>query len=218
MQQSNLKKLTILAILSALAYLVMFVGRIPIVLFLKYDPKDVIIMTGGFLFGPLAAFAMSAVVSFIEMFTVSETGLIGAVMNIVSTCSFACTGAVIYKFNRSLKGAVIGLVAGWLTMTVVMLLWNYFLTPIYMGMPREAIAKMLIPAFLPFNLLKGGLNTGITMLVYKPVITALRKSGLLPSPNNGAAAKSKANIGLMLLSCFVIISCILFILVLQGRI
>ncbi|MDD3841014.1 MAG: ECF transporter S component, partial [Clostridia bacterium] len=104
------KKLTNLAMLSAIAYIVMVVGRIPIVLFLKYDPKDVIIAIGGFMYGPLSAFVISAVVSFVEMFTVSDTGVIGLIMNIISSCSFACTAAYIYKRKRTLKGAIIGLI------------------------------------------------------------------------------------------------------------
>lgn len=48
------KKLVTLAMLSAIAYLVMFLFRIPIVLFLKYDPKDTIIAISGFLYGPLS--------------------------------------------------------------------------------------------------------------------------------------------------------------------
>ena len=140
MKPSNTKKLTTLAMLAALAYLIMVVGRIPMVLFLSYDPKDVIIAIGGFIFGPLEAFIISFIVSLIEMFTVSDTGVIGAIMNLVSTCSFACTAAIIYKKNHTLKGAVIGLLCGLAAMVVVMLLWNYLLTPIYMGYPREAVA------------------------------------------------------------------------------
>ena len=52
-----------------------------------------------------------------------------------------------------------------------MTLWNYLIAPIYMGYPREAIVELLIPAFIPFNLIKGGMNAAITMLLYKPVVT-----------------------------------------------
>lgn len=216
--QTKTKKLTVLAMLSAFAYIVMMVGRIPIVLFLKYDPADVIITIGGFLYGPLAAFTMSTVVSFVETFTVSDTGIIGLVMNIISTCSFACTASFIYKSKRTLTMAIIGLITGWLLTTAVMLLWNYFITPIYMGVPREEIAKLLIPVFLPFNLLKGGLNAAITMQLYKPIKRALYKSHLMPVAEETAAATDKVNIGAMLVSSFIIITCILLILVFQGDI
>ena len=52
------KKLAAVAMLCAIAYVVMLVGRISIVPgleFLKYDPKDVVVVIGGFAFGPLAA-------------------------------------------------------------------------------------------------------------------------------------------------------------------
>ena len=91
------KKMTTVAMLCAIAYVVMAVGRIPIVLFLKYDPKDVVITLGGLIWGPLTSCIVSVIVSFIEMMTVSDTGIWGCIMNIVSTCSFACTAAFIYK-------------------------------------------------------------------------------------------------------------------------
>lgn len=206
---TNTKKIVTLAMLSAIAYVVMAVGRVPIVLFLKYDPKDVIIAIGGFIFGPASAFLMSLVVSFVEMFTVSGDGFIGFFMNVIATCAFACTAAYIYKHKRSLSGAVIGLIAGSLAMTGLMLLWNYIITPIYMGLPREQVAEMLIPFFLPFNLLKSGLNAAFTMLLYKPVVTVFRKSHLLPESAQGK--KMKINWGVLLTSLFVLATCVLVI-------
>ena len=94
------KKTAALGMLAAVAYVAMLVGRfslIPAVPFLLYDPKDVIIVIGGFIWGPFSAFIISLVVSLVEMVTVSDTGLIGCAMNIISTCSFACTAAYIYK-------------------------------------------------------------------------------------------------------------------------
>jgi riboflavin transporter FmnP len=216
--QTRTKKLTVLAVLSALAYIVMMVGRIPVVMFLKYDPADVIITIGGFLYGPLSAFAISTVVSFVEMLTVSDTGVIGLVMNIISTCSFACTASCIYKSKRTITRAIIGLIAGWLLTTAVMLLWNYFIAPIYMRIPREEVANLLIPAFLPFNLLKGGLNAAMTMLLYKPIKRALYKSRLMLVSEEPAAITGKVNIGTILVSSFILITCVLLILVFQGHI
>ena len=181
--KDNVKKMVTLALLSALAYVVMVLIKFPLfpaAPFLKYEPKDIIITIGGFMFGPLAAFLMSLVVSLVEMVTVSDTGVIGAVMNLISTCAFACTASFIYRKVRHWKGALIGLVAGTVVMIVVMLLWNYFLTPIYMGYPREAVAAMLPTIFLPFNAIKGGINALVTLLIYQPVVLALRKAQLAP--------------------------------------
>jgi len=190
--------------------------------FLKYDPKDVPIIIGGFMFGPLSALLMSAVVAFIEMVTVSETGPIGLVMNFISSFSFTCTAALIYKHKRTLAGAMVGLVVACICVTSVMLLWNYIVTPLYTDAPRDVVARMLVPVFLPFNLIKSGLNAGIVMLIYKPVSMVLHRTGIRPSekaaPNLNGKAKSKQglNIGAILISLFVILTCVLIMLVLQG--
>lgn len=180
MRRFDTKKLAVLAMLSALAYIIVVFVRIPAVLFLKYEPKDVVVTIGGLLYGPIASLLISVVVSFIEMLTISETGWIGLVMNILSTSAFACTAAIFYKKKHTLSGAVTGLIAGAILMTIVMLLWNYVLTPLYMGTPRADVAAMLVPVFLPFNLIKGGLNAAITALLYRPLVQSLRKAKLFP--------------------------------------
>ena len=80
------------------------------------------------------------------------------------------------KFKR----AIIGILCGILAMTVTMLLWNWWITPLYMGVGREVVVGMLFPIFLPFNLVKGAINGAIAVLLYKPLIRALRKARLLP--------------------------------------
>ena len=59
------RKLTMTAMLCTFAYGMTAVGRVPIVLFLKYDPKDIVIAIGGFLFGPMTAFTIEVIVSFV---------------------------------------------------------------------------------------------------------------------------------------------------------
>lgn len=209
------KNLTTLAMLCAIAYALVAVCRIPVVLFLKYEPKDVVIAMGGFMMGPLASLLISTVVSLVEMVAVSDNGFYGLLMNILSTCAFACPAAFIYKKKHTMSGAVTGLVVGSCFMTAAMLLWNYIITPGYMGMPREAVADMLVPYFLPFNLLKSGLNTAFTLLLYKPIVTGLRKVGLLPSPA-ASNANGKAQIGVWIFAGVLLVTCALFILALQG--
>lgn len=210
MNISKTKKLVTIGMLCALAYVAVVVGRVPLVLFLKYDPKDVIIVIGGLLFGPLTSFAITVIVSVVQMFTISGTGILGCIMNIISSCSFACTAAFIYKKKHKLSGAILALLCGLSCQVVVMMLWNYLIAPIYMGYPREAIVELLLPAFLPFNLIKGGLNAAITMLLYKPVVTALRRSNLIEAEHN--SGKMRINIGVLLVSVLIIITCVLLIL------
>lgn len=215
MKKITVKQLVLLAMLAAMAYVIVSVVRIPVILFLKYEPKDVIITIGGFLLGPMAAFITSLVVSLLEMVTISDTGPIGCLMNLISTCSFACTAAFIYKRKHTLRGAVMGLAAGWIFMVGVMLLWNWLISPLYMGVDRATIETMLLPVFLPFNLLKGGLNSAIVLLLYKPLVTALRRTGLVEM-SSGKKGSSKH--GIYLLSAALLITCIVLLLVLQGKI
>ena len=208
------KQMVMLALLAAIAYLMVCFIRIPVVMFLKYEPKDVIITIGGFLFGPMASFVVSLLVSLIEMVTISDTGPIGAIMNLLSTCCFACTASIIYKKNRTMMGAVLALVVGTLFMTGAMLLWNWLITPLYMGYPRDAVAAMLVPVFLPFNLLKAGLNTAFVLFLYKPLVTALRKTGLIESrEQTGSGSK----MGLSLVGILLLGTCVLLLLVFQGK-
>lgn len=200
------RKLTLMAMLAAMSYLVMLVGRIPVVMFLKYDPKDAVIAIGGFLLGPWHGALISVLVSLIEMLTASDTGFIGFFMNVLSTCAFVVPAAWFYRRRHSLKGAVAGLAVGVVLMTAMMLAWNVIVTPIYMGYPRQAVVELLMPVFLPFNLVKGVLNAGLTMLVYKPVSRALKKAGLIPSAAPAAPTKAGRRMSLQvtLISLFVI--------------
>lgn len=213
MKRNKLKKLILIAMIAAIAFITVSLIRIPVVLFLSYEPKDVIITIGGFLLGPLASFICSFLVSLLEMLTISDTGPIGAVMNLISTCSFACTAAIIYKKKRSLSGAIVGLAAGSVAMIGIMLLWNYLITPLYMGVPREQLAGMLVPVFLPFNALKAGFNTALTLTFYKPIVTALRKTGLV---EKSALQPRPSKIGIYLFAGLLLATCILALLVLRG--
>ncbi len=210
----SVKKMVLIAMLAAASYVVVSLVRIPVVLFLKYEPKDVIITIGGFLLGPWAAAACSAIVSLLEMVTVgSDTGPIGALMNFLSTCCFACTAGILYKRNHTAKGAVLGLALGSVVTVAAMLLWNWLITPLYMGVPREQVQALLIPAFLPFNVLKVGLNTALTLALYKPVVGALRRTGLVES-HGAPGRKSKA--GIYVLAGVLLVTCILLLLTLRG--
>lgn len=215
----NTSKLTLMAMLCALAFVAVVAIRIPLIPmmpFLEYQPKDVIILTGGFLFGPMPAALISVIVCFIEMFTISSTGIIGLIMNILSSVAFVCPAAYFYKKYHSLLGAFLGMVAGILLMTLIMVLWNYLITPIYMGYPREAVVKLLVPAIIPFNLLKGGINTALTLLIYKPLVTTLRKSGLFVATSTEVSKNQTFHLGLILTAAILLITCMLVILAMKG--
>lgn len=211
-EKERTRRLAVMGLLCAVAYVVVAVCRIPIVEFLKYEPKDVVIVIGGFLYGPLAAFAISAVVSVVEMITISSTGWYGLLMNILSSCAFAGAAAFIYQRRHTLKGAICGLLAGTALMTLMMLLWNYIITPAYMGAPREAVVKMLPTVFLPFNVFKGGLNAALTLILYKPLMRALRLAHLVPESGAAKKAASLWNAETLLTAAVLAVTCVLILL------
>lgn len=211
--KTQIQRITLTAMFCALAFAMVALIRIPVFLFLSYEPKDVIIVISGFILGPSTAAIVSVITSLIEMFTISDTGIIGFIMNVISTCCLACTASFIYKKKRTIVGAGLGLFLGIIIMTAAMILWNYAITPIYMGYPREAVVELLLPVFLPFNLIKGFLNSAFVFLLYKPIVTALRKAELLPPSNS---SKGKVNVPVIVLAVVIIITCILVILSMRG--
>lgn len=215
-KENSVKTLVLLAMLTAVSYVAVALIRVPVVLFLSYEPKDVIITIGAFLLGPVAGVIVSFAVALLEMLSISQTGPIGALMNFLGSAAFACTAAFIYKKKRTLGGAVLGLAAGSALMIGAMLLWNYLITPLYMtGTSRADVAAMLIPVFLPFNALKAGLNSAFVLALYKPLVGALRKAGLVhASPTQRTGSK----FGAYVLSAILLITCILLLLVYQGKI
>lgn len=211
----RVRTITSLAMLTATAYIMMLLSKmLPQVYgFLQLDIQSTAISIGGFVFGPLAAAVVSIVLPLIEMLTVSDTGPIGCIMNILATASFCCTAAVVYKKVHTKKGAIIGLTLGVAAQVAVMLLWNYLITPIYQEIPRETVAAMLPTVFLPFNVVKGGLNMALTLVIYKPVVTALRKARLIPESQSTA---QKGTAGFFLFSLALLATFVTIALVLMG--
>ena len=212
----NVKKMVLIAMMAALAYMLTVLIHIPLIPaapFLTYEPKDVIITIGGFLMGPGASLSISLVVALLEMVTVSSTGIIGCIMNFLASACFCSCAAIVYKKKHNIAGAVLGLLVGSVTMICIMLLWNWLITPFYMGIPRSGVVPLLLPAILPFNALKAGFNSALTLMLYKPLVLALRKTGLLPQrPGQGTSAKW----GIYLLGAALLSSCILILLVVRG--
>ncbi|BDR56134.1 ECF transporter S component [Xylocopilactobacillus apis] len=176
--QSYIRYLTFLAAFGALAYLSTFI-KIKMFFFLSYEPKDVILTIGGMIFGPIFAILLSVLVPFFEMITVSSTGAIGFVMNVIAAICFVLPPVIAYSRKKNAKNLIVGLIIGIIMQTISMLLWNYLLSPIFFGYTRASVVKMLVPIILPFNLIKGGLNSLFTVILYRPVVEALMKGNVL---------------------------------------
>ena len=213
---ARLRKLCVLAMMSALAFILAAYARVPMMQIpggpmLRYDPKDVIILIAGFIYGPMAAFAIAVVVSFVQMITVSLTQYIGFIMNVISSVAFCCTAAFIYKKYPTIKGAIIGLIIGVIFATGVMMLWNYIITPIHLGVPRSVVVPLLVPIFLPFNLIGNSINAVLTVLLFTHIKLALKY--VMP-PIEEAGNKGKLSVGMIAAVIFAALTCVLWILIL----
>ena len=170
---NTVRTICFVAMITALAFVAVAFGRIPAVLFLKYEPKDVILLMGGLLFGPTLAFVSTIICCFIEMLTISSTGGWGLLLNIISSLSFVMVPLVLWTKKKTMKNLVVGLIYATIIMTILMLLWNFIVTPIYMNTDRSKVIPLLLPAILPFNLIKALINSGLVLLLYTPVSKAL---------------------------------------------
>ena len=219
-QKADVRKLTVLAMLTALAYVTVQVSALafPIKIsgILSLEAKDCIIVIGAFLYGPISGVIMSVTVALLELVTFSTTGWIGMVMNIISSVMFVLPASWIYKKKHTLKGALVGLLVGVLMMTGAMILWNYLITPLYMRVERQMVVDMLLPVFLPFNLLKGGLNAAMALVLYKAVSNVLRKTKLVTVEAPQSKVSQKVSATVVIVAIIVAVTLVMTALVWSG--
>lgn len=173
MNRKNIKKLVTMGILIAISIiLVVSPLRFPFppAPFLEYEASDVPILIGGFIYGPVAGIILAVVTSIVQAVTVSSgSGWIGCLMHIFAASALVGTASLIYSKNKTKKRAIIGLVCGTIAMTAVMIPFNLIFYPLFYSTPVSEVVKLIVPVLIPFNLMKAGLNSIITLLIYKSV-------------------------------------------------
>ena len=175
---NKLRRIALIAVFGALAYALMLVIHFK-VSFLTLDLKDAIIVLSGLYFGPGAALSLAVLVPFLEMITVSDTGLYGFLMNFISTATLSVTASLIYRYKRSLVGAIVALLSAAAATVGVMMLFNLLVTPYYMGVPVETVKSMIPTLLLPFNTVKSCMNVGFVLLLYKPISGVMQRMKLI---------------------------------------
>ena len=85
------------------------------------------------------------------------------------TCAFVIPSAAIYKRNRTFKGAVTGMVVSVVCLVVAAIVANLVIDPLFYGLPFETVAGLIVPAILPFNIIKGVVIALLTGIVYKSI-------------------------------------------------
>lgn len=177
-----------ISILSAIGYILMFISvPLPMLFpeFLKIDISDLTALLGGISLGPMAGITIAFLKNLLQFITgMSTTGGVGEFANFLIGGSFVFTVSYIYSKKRNIQGVIIGLVSGIVVMTVVGCIANYFIIlPFYatIGWSIDAVVSMgaainpaidskmsfIIWMIAPFNILKSGLMSLLTLPMYK---------------------------------------------------
>lgn len=150
--------------------------------FIKMDISDVPALIASFAIGPHAGVLVELIKNTINL-THSATGGVGELANFSIGCAFVIPAGQIYRRNKTMRGAMIGLSVGLLVMTLTASAANYYvLIPLYshfvpmeaiLGMYRavnpyaDTLFKVILMSVVPFNLIKGALSSILTLCVYK---------------------------------------------------
>ncbi|MCH5280415.1 MAG: ECF transporter S component [Lachnospiraceae bacterium] len=187
----NIRKMTGIGMLSAVSFIFMFFDfSVPFMpSFIKMDLSDFPALIGSFAYGPFAGVIVCLLKNLLHLF-MSSTGGVGELSNFILSASFVLIAGALYKWKKNRKYALIGSIAGALTMGVFSILSNYFLVyPIYYNfMPEETILaayQLILPSVesilqclivfnAPFTFLKGMLSVLVTFLLYKKLSPLLK--------------------------------------------
>lgn len=182
-------------ILSAIAIILMYMEfSIPLMpVFLKFDFAEIAALLGAFAMGPLTGLIIEFIKNLSHL-PFSHTSFVGELANFIVCGSFVFVAGLFYQKNKTKKGAIIGLAAGTLTMTVFGVLTNYYINlPFYasaMGINLESVIGMsqavgntlvtdmkslLAFVFVPFNIFKGFVISTIVIMIYKKLSPLLHK-------------------------------------------
>lgn len=188
MNKISTQKLSRIGILGAIGFILMFLD-FPLGFvapgFMKVDLADVPALIAGFAMGPTSGVLVQLIKNILNLFKTS-TGGVGELSNFIVGSVFVLASSLYYKKNKTMKGAYIGLAIGTIAMSLLAMASNYFfIYPLYarIAIPMETIIAMgqaifpsietlwdmMILSVLPFNILKGAINSVVTAFLYKRV-------------------------------------------------
>lgn len=188
----NVRYLTVTAMLTAIAYILMFFDfSVPFIMpeFIKMDLSELPALIGSFAMGPLCGVLICLLKNVLHL-AITTTGGVGELSNFLLGAAFVIPAGLIYKHKKSRKSALVGSLLGDLFMGVFSIVSNYLLVyPFYYNfMPKETILnayqailpqmktilQCLICFNLPFTMVKGLLSVVITFLIYKHISPILK--------------------------------------------
>ncbi|GAA0125847.1 ECF transporter S component [Clostridium senegalense] len=187
-QEKKLNKMIKISLLSAIAFILMYVEIpvIPAFPWLRMDLSDVPALMGAFAFGPLIGVIIELFKNIlIILFKGTATGLVGELANFLVGISLVLPASIIYHRKKSKKTAIIGMILGFLSIEVVAILVNiYILLPAFgMHMAGKELINYIVFGLIPFNGVKSIIVSFTTFLLYKRLsITLFKVEPMLGEP------------------------------------
>jgi len=174
MRSTSLTKMVTTALLSAIAFLIMYIAfPLPLMpTFLTIDLSDIPAIIGAILFGPFAGIIIEALKNLLHYATTGGIP-IGELANFIAGSALIIVGSLIFRKRQTTRSLLIGLSLGTLTMAIIMSLVNYYVIypayAVFMGFPINQqiqlaqaanhsihdLLTLIILAVLPFNIIKG---------------------------------------------------------------
>lgn len=186
-RQHNVRYMTVTAMLSAVAFALMFFEfSIPFLVpsFIQMDLSELPALIGAFAMGPWYGVIICLIKNLIHLL-ITTTGGVGELSNFILGAAFVLPAGLIYQRKKTKKNAVIGSVLGAVFMALLSVASNYFIVyPVYTAfLPMDTILAMyqeILPSAdtllkclvifnMPFTFVKGMLSVIITLLIYKHI-------------------------------------------------
>ena len=198
MRNEKLIKMIKITLLAVMAFLLMYI-EVPLPIFptfLSLDISDLPALLGAFALGPIAGVIVELIKNILHGLLASKTAFIGELANFLVGSVLILVSGYIYKARKTKGGAVGGLLAGTIVMSVFASILNYFvILPLYevvLSFPITAVVALgsklnhnitnlnsfIIWMIVPFNLLKGLIISVMTLALYKSVSPILHKENL----------------------------------------
>lgn len=192
-KRTNIQAMTIVGILSAIAYILMFLEfSVPLMPgFIKMDLSDLPGLIGTFAVGPVGGIIICLIKNLLHL-TVTSTGGVGELSNFILNVAFILPAGLLYRFKKTKKSACGGAVIGAVFMAVISVASNYFVVyPVYYNfMPEETILaayqaifpgvenmlQCLIVFNMPFTFVKAMISVVVTFLIYNHLVPVIRMS------------------------------------------
>lgn len=189
----NIHTMAVVAILSAIAYILMFMEfSVPLMPgFIKMDLSDLPALIGTFATGPVGGILIALIKNLLHL-TVTSTAGVGELSNFILNVIFILPAGLLYKYKRTKASACGGAVLGAVAMALVSVVSNYFIVyPVYYNfMPEDtilaayqaifpgvdSILQSLIVFNMPFTFVKAMISVVVTILIYNRLVPVLQMS------------------------------------------